>query len=160
ARRLRDATYPWGPTEADRQEFMREIEEQWGGPVGLEERAPSIALDADFRRWWAAYLRTSASPAAAAALTRMNSEADIRSILPLIRVPTLVVHRTGDRCLKVEEGRYLAERIPGADFVELPGDDHLPFVGDQESILEEVEEFLTGVRHTPRPEPVLATLLS
>jgi class 3 adenylate cyclase len=90
----------------------------------------------------------------------MNSEADIRSILPLIRIPTLVVHRTGDRCLNVEEGRYLANRIPGADFVELPGMDHLPFVGDQDSILDEVEEFLTGVRHTPRPEPVLATLLS
>ena len=160
AKRIRDASYPWGPTEAQREEFLAEIAEQWGGPVGLEERAPSMAANSEFRRWWAAYLRTSASPGAAAALTRMNSEADIRSILPAIRVPTLVAHRTGDQCLLVEEGRYLANRIPGARFVELPGVDHLPFVGDQNAILDEVEEFLTGVRHTPRAEPVLATVLS
>jgi pimeloyl-ACP methyl ester carboxylesterase len=139
AKRIRDESYPWGPTE---------------------ERAPSMAGNSEFRRWWAAYLRTAASPGAAVALTRMNSEADIRDILPAIRVPTLVAHRTGDQCLVVEEGRYLAERIPGARFVELPGVDHLPFVGDQDSILDEVEEFLTGVRQTPRTEPVLATVLS
>jgi len=160
AKRIRDASYPFGPTEAQREEFLEEIREQWGGPVGLEERAPSMASNPEFRRWWAAYLRTAASPGAAVALTRMNSEADIRSILPVIRVPTLVAHRTGDRCLLVEESRYMANRIPGARFVELPGVDHLPFVGDQDSILDEVQEFLTGVRHSPRAEPVLATVLS
>jgi len=160
AKRLRDHTYPWGPTEAEREGFLEQIASEWGGPVGLEQRAPSMADNPDFRRWWAAYLRTAASPAAAVALTRMNAEADIRDILPAIRVPTLVIHRTGDQCLTVDEGRYLAERIPGARFVELPGVDHLPFVGDQNSILDEVEEFVTGVRHTPRAEPVLATLLS
>ena len=160
AKRIRDASYPYGPTEAQREEFLEEIREQWGGPVGLEERAPSMASNPEFRRWWAAYLRTAASPGAAVALTRMNSEADIRSILPAIRVPTLVAHRTGDQCLLVEESRYMANRIPGARFVELPGVDHLPFVGDQDSILDEVQEFLTGVRHSPRAEPVLATVLS
>jgi pimeloyl-ACP methyl ester carboxylesterase len=160
ARRIRDASYPWGPTEIQREEFLDEIRQHWGGPVGLEERAPSMADDAKFRRWWAAYLRTAASPGAAVALTRMNSEADIRSVLPAIRVPTLVVHRTGDRCLKVEEGRYLASHIPGARFIELRGEDHLPFVGDQDAILDEVQEFLTGVRQSPRAEPVLATILS
>jgi pimeloyl-ACP methyl ester carboxylesterase len=160
ARRIRDATYPWGPTEAQREDFLAEISEQWGGPVGVEERAPSMASDPQFRRWWAGYLRNAASPSAAVALTRMNSEADIRTILPAIRVPTLVVHRSADQCLLVDEGRYLAGQIPGARFVELPGTDHLPFVGDQDAILEEVEEFITGVRHTPRSEPVLATLLS
>jgi hypothetical protein len=90
----------------------------------------------------------------------MNSEADIRSILPAIRVPALVAHRTGDQCLLVEESRYMANRIPGARFVELPGVDHLPFVGDQDSILDEVQEFLTGARHSPRAEPVLATVLA
>jgi pimeloyl-ACP methyl ester carboxylesterase/DNA-binding winged helix-turn-helix (wHTH) protein len=160
AKRIRDAGYPWGPTEAQREEFLEEIREQWGGPVGLEERAPSMSANPEFRRWWAAYLRTAASPSAAVALTRMNSEADIRSILPAIRVPTLVAHRTGDECLLVEESRYMASRIPGARFVELPGVDHLPFVGDQDAILNEVEEFLTGVRHSPRAEPVLATVLS
>lgn len=160
AKRLRDSSYPWGPTEEQREEFLHQIESEWGGPVGLEERAPSMADNAPFRRWWASYLRAAASPAAVVALTRMNSEADIREILPNIHVPTLVVHRTGDRCLLVEEGRYLASRIPGAEFVELPGVDHLPFVGDQDSILNEVEEFLTGTTHRPRPEPVLATVLS
>jgi pimeloyl-ACP methyl ester carboxylesterase/DNA-binding winged helix-turn-helix (wHTH) protein len=160
AKRIRDASYPWGPTEEQREAFLEEIAQQWGGPVGLEERAPSMAGNPEFRRWWAAYLRTAASPGAAVALTRMNSEADIRSILPAIRVPTLVAHRTGDQCLLLEEGRYLADRIPGARFVELPGVDHLPFVGDQDAILDEVQEFLTGVRHARRAEPVLATVLS
>jgi pimeloyl-ACP methyl ester carboxylesterase len=160
AKRLRDSTYPWGPTAAEREDFLAEIATKWGGPVGLEERAPSMAADPEFRRWWAAYLRTSASPAAAVALTRMNSEADIRSILPTIRIPTLVLHRTGDRCLHVDEGRYLASQIPGARFVELPGIDHLPFVGDQDAILNEVGEFLDGVGNTPRVAPVLATALS
>src|SRR5262249_15423109 len=84
ARRLRAPDYPWGPTEAQREAFLDEIREHWGGPVGLEERAPSMAKDPTFREWWSAYLRTSASPAAAVALTRMNSEADIRNILSAI----------------------------------------------------------------------------
>jgi pimeloyl-ACP methyl ester carboxylesterase len=160
AKRIRDASYPWGPNEAEREQFLEEIQEHWGGPVGLEQRAPSMVSNPQFRNWWAAYLRTAASPGAAVALTKMNSEADVRSVLPAIRVPTLVIHRTGDRCLLAAEGRYLASRIPGARFVELPGVDHLPFIGDQDSILDEVEEFLTGVRHTSRAEPILATVLA
>jgi class 3 adenylate cyclase len=89
----------------------------------------------------------------------MNAEIDVRSVLASIRVPSLVIHRTDDQCLKVEEGRFVAERIPGAKFVELPGNDHLPFVGDQDAILDEVEEFLTGVRHSLEPDTVLATVL-
>lgn len=159
ARRLRAPDYPWGPDEAQRDAFLEVIRTQWGGPVGIEERAPGMAQDPAFRQWWATYLRHGASPGAAVALTRMNSEIDIRPVLPTIRVPTLVVHRSGDRCLKVEEGRYLAEHIPGAKFVELPGDDHLPFVGMQDDILDEIEEFLTGVRHASAPDRVLATVL-
>ena len=89
----------------------------------------------------------------------MNAEIDVRNVLPSIRVPSLVIHRTDDQCLKVEEGRFVAERIPGAKFVELPGNDHLPFVGDQDAILDEVEEFLTGVRHPIEPDTVLATVM-
>jgi class 3 adenylate cyclase len=89
----------------------------------------------------------------------MNAEIDVRNVLPSIRVPSLVIHRTEDHCLKVEEGRFVAQRIPGAKFVELPGNDHLPFVGDQDAILDEVEEFLTGVRHPIEPDTVLATVL-
>jgi pimeloyl-ACP methyl ester carboxylesterase len=159
AKRIRDASYPWGPTETQREQFLDQIRTEWGGAVGLEDRAPSMASDPHFRQWWAAYLRTAASPGAAVALTRMNSEADIRAILPSIRVPTLVIHRTGDKCLNVGEGRYVASRIPNARFVELPGEDHLPFVGDQDAVLDEVEEFVTGARHALRPEPVLATVV-
>ncbi|MGH9801157.1 MAG: alpha/beta fold hydrolase, partial [Blastocatellia bacterium] len=159
ARRLKGEGYPWGPTEADQEKFFEEIRRNWGGPVGLEKRAPSKVNDQAFRDWWAAYLRRGASPGAALALTRMNTEIDIRSVLPTVRVPTLVVHRTGDEVFNVEEGRFLAENIPGAKFVELPGVDHLPFVGDQEAILDEIEEFLTGVRHSTEIDRVLATVL-
>ena len=100
-----------------------------------------------------------ASPGAALALTRMNAEIDVRAVLPTIRVPALIIHRTGDICLKVEEGRYVAQNIPGARFVELPGVDHLPFVGNQDEILYQVEEFITGVRHVPEPDRMLATVL-
>jgi pimeloyl-ACP methyl ester carboxylesterase/DNA-binding winged helix-turn-helix (wHTH) protein len=159
AKRLRDADYPWGPTAEQRQHFIDEIRANWGKPVGVEDRAPSMAADPAFRDWWATYLRMGASPGAAVALTQMNAEIDVRQVLPTIRVPTLVLHRTADRCLTVEEGRYVAGRIPGAKYVELPGADHLPFVGDQDSMLDEVEEFLTGVRHHPQPDTVLATVL-
>lgn len=159
ARRLQDESYPWGPTAEEREQFFREIIEQWGGPLGIEHRAPSVMHDERFRQWWATYLRNGASPGAALALTKMNAEIDVRPILPTVRVPTLVLHRTGDMCLRVEEGRYIANAIPGAKFVELQGIDHLPFVGDQDSILDEIEEFLTGVRHAPEYDRVLATVL-
>jgi hypothetical protein len=160
ARRLKDADYPWGPSREDRDAFCAGLLEQWGGPVGIEERAPSRAHDPAFRDWWASYLRMGASPGAAVALTRMNADIDVRDILPTIRVPTLVLHRTGDRCLKVEEGRYLASRIPGARFVELPGADHLPFVGDQEALLGEIERFLSETRVRTVPDGALATVLT
>jgi hypothetical protein len=91
-----------------------------------------------------------ASPGAAVALTKMNAEIDVRAVLPSIKVPTLVIHRTGDQTLRVEEGRYLASHIPGAEFVELPGRDHLPFVGDQDAILDAIDSFLS--RHRERAQ--------
>ena len=159
AKRIRDEEYPWGPTAEQREHFFEVMRQQWGGPVGIDERAPSLAHDPQFRDWWATYLRMGASPGAAVALTQMNAEIDVRNVLASIRVPSLVIHRTDDQCLKVEEGRFVAERIPGAKFVEFPGNDHLPFVGDQDAILDEMEEFLTGVRHTMEPDTVLATVL-
>jgi pimeloyl-ACP methyl ester carboxylesterase len=159
AKRIRDAEYPWGPTLEQREQFFEVMRKQWGGPVGIDERAPSVANDPQFRDWWATYLRMGASPGAAVALTQMNAEIDVRNVLPSIRVPSLVIHRSDDQCLKVEEGRFVAQRIPGAKFVEFPGNDHLPFVGDQDAILDEVEEFLTGVRHDVEPDTVLATVL-
>ena len=160
ARRLRDADYRWGPTREERDAFCRTLLEEWGGPVGIDERAPSVAQDPAFRSWWASYLRMGASSGAVVALTRMNSDTDVRGVLPSIRVPTLVLHRSGDRCLLVDEGRYLASRIPGARFVELPGNDHLPFVGDQDGLFREIEQFLANRRAVPVRTAVLVTVLS
>jgi hypothetical protein len=89
----------------------------------------------------------------------MNAEIDVRQVLPVVKVPTLVLHRADDRCLRAAEGRYVAERIPGARFVELPGDDHLPFVGDQERLLAEIEGFLEFVRRPSQVETMLATIV-
>ena len=160
ARRLVAPDYPCGDSPDERDRLAEHVERNWGSDVRLPARAPSLVHDARFREWWATYLRMSASPGAAAALIRMNMSIDIRHVLPIIRVPTLIVHRTGDRSLPVAAGRHLAEHIPGARFVELPGDDHLPFVGDRDAILDEVERFLTGARPAPLADRVLATLLS
>jgi class 3 adenylate cyclase len=159
ARRLAADDYPWGAAPADYEAFLEDIEGNWGGPVGLEVQAPSVADDARFGTWWATYLRTSASPGAALALTRMNGLIDVRHALPTISAPTLILHRAGDRSLPIEGSRYLAKHIRGAKLVELSGDDHLPFVGDQDSILDEIEQFLTGVRRGPAADRVLATIL-
>ncbi|MEM9825150.1 MAG: alpha/beta fold hydrolase [Planctomycetota bacterium] len=159
AKRLRTDGYPWGPSEAELDAFLKTIETQWGGPVGIESRAPSKAKDPQFRSWWASYLRMGASPGAAVTLTRMNSQIDIRRILPNIQVPTLVLHREGDQCLLVEEGKYLADHIPGAKFVVFPGDDHLPFVGDSAAIVQQIEQFLDDRPRTPTTDRVLATIV-
>jgi pimeloyl-ACP methyl ester carboxylesterase/DNA-binding winged helix-turn-helix (wHTH) protein len=160
ARRTWDPEYPWAPTEEQRERFLEEIRDHWGEPVGLEERAPTMVNDPAFRSWWATYLRMGASPGAAVELTRLNAEVDVRHVLPTIRVPTLVLHRRSDRCLKIEEGRYVAAQIPGARFVELDGVDHLPFVGEQESIVGEIEQFVTGSRSLLEYRSVLATVLA
>ncbi len=159
ARRLWAPDYEAGLSREGHDRALQEVERGWGGPVGLEARAPSLVNDERFRTWWATYLRMSASPGAALALTTMNGQIDVRHVLPTIRTPTLILHRTGDLALPVEGARYMAERIPGAKLLELPGDDHLPFVGDQDEILDEVEEFLTGARHGFEPDRVLATIL-
>jgi hypothetical protein len=159
AKRAWAPDYPWAPTRESSDQFLEEIRTNWGGPVGIEKRAPSRASDPVFREWWATYLRQGASPGAALLLTRMNAEIDVRHVLPLVRVPTLVLHRTGDRTLLVEEGRYVASLIPGAQFVELPGDDHLPFVGEQETMFEHIGAFMRSSGQVLPPDRVLATVL-
>jgi serine/threonine protein kinase len=159
ARRLLATDYPWGPSEEQHAMFLDEIARNWGGPVGIEARAPSRANDSAFCSWWATYLRMGASPGAVLALTKMNAQIDIRHILKSIQVPTLVLHRTGDRCLKVEEGRFLADEIPGAKFVALEGNDHLPFVGNQDDFLDPMAEFLTGLKPNQRVHRILTTVL-
>lgn len=160
AKRIQDKDYPWAPTAEQREAFFELMQRDWGQPVGIEERAPSMANDESFRNWWATYLRMGASPGAAVALTKMNAEIDVRNVLPSIRVPTLVLHRSGDMCLKVEEGRFVASQIPGSKYVELGGIDHLPFVGNQDEILDKIEEFVTGISHAEDHDRVLATVMN
>jgi class 3 adenylate cyclase len=159
ARRLWAPDYTCGATAEEYEGFLQSIREGWGGPVGIEVRAPSMLNDEQFRARWATYLRMSASPGAAYALTRMNGEIDVRHALPAVGVPTLILHRLGDQSLPVDGSRYMADRISGAKLVELPGEDHLPWVGDQDGVLDEVEGFLTGVRQGADPDRVLATVL-
>jgi pimeloyl-ACP methyl ester carboxylesterase/DNA-binding CsgD family transcriptional regulator/class 3 adenylate cyclase len=160
AKRVWALDYPWAPTPTERQAFYDAIEQGWGGVVDLDTLAPSAAGDPRFREWWASYLRRSSSPGAALALAKMNTEIDIRAILPAIRVPTLILHRTGDLDIAVGGARYLADHIPGATYVELPGNDHLVFAGDQDAILDEIELFLSATMQIPAGDRVLATVLS
>jgi class 3 adenylate cyclase len=159
AKRIRSDDYPWAPAPEDREREIEETETRWGSPDMFRELVPSKANDEAFERWVGRYLRQSASPKAAAALLRMNTQIDVREVLPAIRVPTILIYRTDDADVQVDEGRYIAERISGARFVEVPGADHSMWTGDATAILDEIEEFLTGVRRGPEPDRVLATVL-
>jgi class 3 adenylate cyclase len=159
ARRLWSDDYPFAPTRAEREEWIQSLERGWGRDNGADRLVPSRASDPEFRRWFQRYGRASVSPSAAVALARMNSEVDIRAVLPSIRVPTLVLHREGDLDVSIDNARYLARAIPGARLVELPGRDHLIFAGDVDGVVGEIEEFLTGNRSHPRIDRVLTTLL-
>jgi pimeloyl-ACP methyl ester carboxylesterase len=159
ARIARASDYEFG-TDADAfDRYLERLDRDWGTGFGFRALFPGQAGDEAMRQWWARFQRLAASPGASAALQRMTFATDVRSVLPTIRVPTLVLHRTGDRFVPVEHGRYMAERIPGARFVELPGDDHIPYLGDSETMVGEIQEFLTGTRDRVEPDRVLATVL-
>jgi class 3 adenylate cyclase len=159
ARHLRDEDYPWGLPAERVPQLLERTEESWGTGRVLELLAPSLAHDERFRRWFAGYERQALSPRAAVIMQAAYLERDLRAVLPSIRVPTLVVHRAANRHIRVGHGRYLAEHIAGAKYVELPGDDHLIVVGDTEAVLAEIEEFLTGIRPPLESDRVLATVL-
>jgi class 3 adenylate cyclase len=150
----------WMDTREKLERFFEYADTRWGTGANLPVFAPSMKDDEAFKRWWARRERLGASPAGVIALMRMNSEIDIRPILPAIRVPTLVIHRTDDIAISVEGGRALAELIPQARLLELPGEDHLPYLGDNaDRIVDEIEEFVTGSRAEIEPDRVLATVL-
>lgn len=159
ARRAWAPDYPWGATRERFEEFVASLLNNWGQPFNLDEGAPSVAGNLSVQDWFAAYLRFSASPHTAERITRLNYEIDMREILLAIQAPTLVLHREGDRWTAVDEGRYLAELIPGAEFRLLPGNDHIPWYGDQDRLIEEVEEFLTGTRASAKVGRALVTVL-
>jgi class 3 adenylate cyclase len=159
ARPASDTDYPWGRSREWLASYDRLIDEDWGKGLFLDQVAPSRVNDDAFRRWWSKYERLSYGPGNALAYFHMNSEMDVRAILPSIRVPTLVIQRRDDVYRDPGHAAYLATHIPGARLVNLPGNDHLPYVGDAEAVLDEVQEFLTGVRPTPEHDRVLATVL-
>lgn len=151
--------YPWAAKREALNEELAVIARDWGGPYDFQNGAPSLVGDEAAAEWFAAYLRASAGPKAAISIWNWNADIDVRTILPTIQVPTLVLHRTGDRWQPVEEGRYLAENIQAAKYIELPGDDHLIFAGDSSQLLDEIEEFVTGVRPRPQFDRVLLTVM-
>jgi len=151
--------YPMGFSREALDNLLDALETNWGEGVLANLFAPNFASDEAFLATWGRYQRTGASPSMARALIRALWEIDVRSDLPRVQVPTLILHRVGELMLPVPHARYMAERIPGAKLVELPGEDHLPFVGDVDAIVDEMEEFLTGSRHGAEPDRVLATIL-
>jgi pimeloyl-ACP methyl ester carboxylesterase len=164
ARTLWAPDHPWGATEAEYLRSVEEEERQWGseehGFRAMQRYSPS--LPETYASRWAAYLRQSASPGAYAAYQRMNMENDVRGVLSAIHTPTLVAHRAGDMVVDVGAGRHLAERIPGAAFLELPGDDHSPFTGSTQELIASTQEFLEGAAQQAEwteADRVLATVL-
>jgi pimeloyl-ACP methyl ester carboxylesterase/DNA-binding winged helix-turn-helix (wHTH) protein len=152
--------HPWGRSPDQLKAMVRGIEEKWGSGHSVDVFAPSIASLPEYRAWRGRLDRSAASPGAAIALARMNFEIDVRHLLPSIRVPTLVVHRTGDVAVAVDHSRHLARAIPRARYVELPGRDHAPWVGDTDTLVALIQDFaLTSDSSDTADEPVLTTVL-
>jgi pimeloyl-ACP methyl ester carboxylesterase len=151
--------YPWAVAPDGWELWLQEDEDEWWGQgFSLMTFAPSRFEDEALVRWWGRFERQSMSPRMARGVIRLDMELDIRDVLPSVRLPTLVIHRTDD-ILPVEGARWLAEQIPDARFVELGGEDHWPWITDPDEIVDEVEEFLTGERHEHELDRVLATVL-
>lgn len=159
AKRIWSADYPWAPTPAERQAWLHGLATRWGSDADLEIIAPSVARDELISAAFARRSRLSVSPSAAVALGRMNTDMDIRAVLPVLRVPTLMFHAVDDRDSNIEEARWIAARIPDARLIELPGGDHIPFYANQDAVIEGVQVFLTGARPTPEADRFLATVL-
>lgn len=160
AKRIRSDDYPWAPTLEQRVAESESFERAWADPAVIAEYyAPSRAGDRAFIDWIGRWLRLSASPRAAAALNTASSYIDVTDLLPEIQTPTLLLYRLEDQDVRIEEGRYVASKIPGAKLVELHGADHFFYAGDTEPILQEIEEFVTGYRAAAEPERVLRTVL-
>jgi len=151
--------YPFGMPRDQAEGLLELVEREWGKGVAFEALVASQADNPVMRDWWRRYQRLAASPGAAVTLLRSAFETDARGVLSTIRVPTLILHRAGAPFTGPEHGRYLAEHIAGARYVELSGKDHLFFAEDTDRLIDEIQEFLTGVREPAEPECVLATIL-
>jgi pimeloyl-ACP methyl ester carboxylesterase/class 3 adenylate cyclase len=151
--------FPQGFNSEDQERFAARMRESWGDPDLLKLWAPSVADDPVVRRWWTQLLRWGAGPATAHTVTRMYNEMDVRPLLPLVRVPTLILWRAGDRLVPAAFSRDVAEGIPGAAGKELPGADHVPFAGEVDGLVDELELFLTGQPPSRPAQRVLSTVL-
>jgi len=159
ARLSRAPDYEFGTDVAAFERYLERLDREWGTGVGFRALFPGQPDHGALREWWARFQRSAASPGASVALQRMSLGTDVRPVLPTIRVPVLVLHRIGDRFVPVEHARYLARHISGARLVEFPGSDHLPWMGDSDAVLGEIQEFLTGTRDHGEHDRVLATVL-
>jgi pimeloyl-ACP methyl ester carboxylesterase len=149
----------WFATREELQGLFDYVETAWGSGQSLPAFAPSVGDDPAHIEWWGRFERLGATPGAAIALMEMNSQIDITDILPSIRVPTLVIHRERDKLIDTEAGRLLGSTIPGAVYTELPGDDHLPWIGNSDRVISAIADFVRD-RSTPgEPDTVLATIL-
>jgi class 3 adenylate cyclase/pimeloyl-ACP methyl ester carboxylesterase len=156
---VREEDYPWGMPRESLDRAVAYLEEAWATAVDLDITAPSRMADERFRTWWGRHRRAGVGPNAYAAAFRASLEQDVRELLPSIAAPTLVLHREGDRFIHLGAGRYLAEHIPNAKLVVLPGEDHIFFVGDTDAIVDEIEEFLTGYRSEAEGQVRTVTVL-
>jgi pimeloyl-ACP methyl ester carboxylesterase/class 3 adenylate cyclase len=154
-----DSDISWGATDEQVELMLAQTSRTWGDGALLNVFAPAAAEDPGMKEVWGRFQRASASPAMARAVVEALFEIDVRDILPTIRVPTLLLHRIGDLVAPVEGARLMAERIPNARLVEFEGADHVPFTGDFDPVLDEMEEFLTGTRHARPLDRVLATVM-
>jgi class 3 adenylate cyclase len=159
ARMTRAPDYPEGMPPRVLYGMGERLRRDWGGPVALDLWAPSRLGDPQAERQWAHLLRTGTSPGSAAALIELYTDIDVRHALPLVSAPTLVLHRAHDEVVRPTMGRYIAEHISGARYVEVPGADHLMWTQGTDAVLDEIEEFITGTRQARPPERVLATVL-
>jgi len=159
SRLVRTPDYPWGRSAEEIRRYVDKVQERWGKGATIDYLAPSASRDEQIRRAFGRYERQWASPAVYRWLTSVREENDVRHVLTAIRVPTLVIHRADARFSPRDGGRYIADQIPGARYVEVPGIDTYLWAGDIEAIAGEVEEFLTGNRPPPETDRVLTTVL-
>ncbi len=152
--------YPWGVSNERRDKALATVEQTWAEGSGMWAYAPSQLANPEVEAWWGRFKQVSASPRDGADLIRMNGLIDIGDVLPSIRVPTLVIHATGDKVAPIEAGRYFAEHIPGARILELDSHDHWFYFLHSDVVLGEIQEFLTGARETSVPDTMLATVLA
>lgn len=159
ARLTQTADYTIGTSLEFEDRVLRELRHGWGRGSLLETVGPTVAGDVRFREWWARYQRLGSSPGTVIEFRRLLEDLDVRDVLAAIQIPTLIVHRAENWLVPVALGRYLSDHLPNAKYLEVPGIDYFPFIGEVDPILDAIEEFLTGSRQEAPHHRVLTTVL-